>query len=189
MIRINLLDESEIPKGGIETDTVKIVGSGGSEQQFKKILTGMIAGFAGVLLVYVLYYFFSVGGALGDLELEFAANAKKVGELEPKVNEYAALSAELEKLQSVKKEFDAFTSAKIEWARFLNIVSDELPEEVLVKNISTVTKKYKLKRKTDEGLVTELVPAVAAVIQIQVSEEHQGRVNEFRKRLSGEVGS
>jgi Tfp pilus assembly protein PilN len=182
MIRLNLLDESERPKTTQEIGVKPTKLTLGSS----KIQKGIIWGSVGVAVVYVAflgYYFIGVRAPLEKYRARNAENKKTLAQLKPRVQEANEAKKELEEIQKTVEQYDNFVLSKKRWAHILNVLSNELPEEILFERMTISDGNYTMKTKTDSGLVSVDKKCKILKIDIEVPEDHQGKISNYIKRL------
>lgn len=181
MIKLNLLDDAEIQKNLQQAGAAGISVVGAPKKINWFILGPAIAGV--VYLIFILYYLFGIKAPLSELKIEMQDTQTKLTQLKPKAAETQKLENELKNLKVYNGEFENFLVNKQNWAKILNILSDELPEEIIFQNISITDFKYTKKTKTDKGLLTVQIPCQVFKIDIEVPQEFQSKVAAYEKKL------
>ena len=178
MIQLNLLDEKDIPKDELDTPEK---GKKKSKGVNWFVLGPCIGGL--LYILFMVYYFVGVKGPLGDVSDEYRSMQSEFRGLEPKVKEHAELTSDLSKLQLHYAEFVEFRGSKKNWAKVLNILSNELPDEVVFASMNSKKGKIKRKEKTKKGLVTEVKEADILSIELKVPEQYQSKIAVYIKKL------
>lgn len=181
MIKLNLLDDAEIQKNLQQAGAAGISVVGGPKKINWFILGPCIAGV--VYVIFILYYIFGIKAPLSDLKIEMNDSQSKLAQLKPKAAETQKLEKELLNLKTYNEEFEKFLFNKQNWAKILNILSDELPDEIVFQNISISDFKYTRKTKTDKGLLTVQIPCQVFKLDIEVPQEFQSKVAAYEKKL------
>ena len=181
MIKLNLLDDAEIQKNIQQAGAAGIAVAGAPKK-----INWFIAGPSIAALLYVffiLYYIFGIKAPLSEIKTEMQDTQTKLMQLKPKAAETQKLEKELADLKAYNAEFENFLVNKQNWAKILNILSDELPDEIIFQNISISDFKYTKKTKTDKGLLTVQIPCQVLKIDIEVPQEFQSKVASYEKKL------
>lgn len=181
MIKLNLLDDAEIQKNLQQAGAAGISVAGGPKKINWFVLGPCIAGV--VYLIFILYYIFGIKAPLSDIKTEVLDTQAKLTQLKPKAAETQKLEKELNELKKYNFEFEKFLINKQNWAKILNLLSDELPDEILFKSMSITDFKYTKKTKTDKGLLTVQIPCQVLKIDIEVPQEFQSKVAAYEKKL------
>ena len=183
MIKLNLLDENEIARGmqqagamGTQTSSVP------SAKMPKAFLLAPIV--AGVIYLGLLgYYFLEIKGPLGEIQNEYEECEKKISQLTPKVAEAEKSFKERDSLKKYAGEFENFILEKKNWSRILNILSDELPDEIVFASLNVSESNFSKKTKTDKGLLTVSLPCILLRVDLSVPEEFQSKISAYEKKL------
>jgi hypothetical protein len=141
-----------------------------------------IAGFLWIL--YFGYYWFMIHGPLNAMAEKLAICQKTLDVLTPEVAQNEVLNKKKVVLKAECDEYEKFIHSKKNWARVLNILSDELPDEILFKNLEMSVKPYRMKRKAVGGeLALDFVDCFLVAIEMEIQEEFQAKVNAYMKKI------
>lgn len=183
MIKINLIDAEELEK-------LKQVQKRSSAQSIQitspKVKKGITIGVSVASLFYVmfiLYFVFMVRKPLVDLKKELADTKSAVNQLKPGVEAVNELEKNISEIKKKTSEYDKFIEGRFNLARILNILSNELPDEIIFQQLTFSPKELVVKERTKNGLVTSKTDAMNLSLNISVPEEYQGKVSQYVRKL------
>ncbi|EKD28570.1 MAG: hypothetical protein ACD_79C00274G0003 [uncultured bacterium] len=177
MIKLNLLDEAAL---------AQISGGRSSRKPLTKVQKGLVIGgssFGAIYLIILIYYFIGIKGPLKELSNQMQENQGTLTKLTPIVTEVQNVETELEKLKKISSQFDLFVNQKKNWSQILNILSDEIPDEMIFTSLKIGKGDFEIKKKTKTGLVKEKVPSIILTIGVEVTEDQQSKVSVYIKNL------
>ncbi|MBN2143031.1 MAG: hypothetical protein JW774_00250 [Candidatus Aureabacteria bacterium] len=181
IVKLNLLDESEIPK---ETSSEMVsVEAVVTHAGGKNWLIMGPAILAGIFLCYAFYYFFFVKMPLNKIRNEITVNENILSELKPQVAEAEEAAKKLDIIKNHVKEFEIFIHSKKSWSKILNVLSDEVPDEIIFTRITLSSGTYRKKNKTDAGLLTTKLESDILKIDMEVPEAAQNVIPVYLKKL------
>jgi Tfp pilus assembly protein PilN len=184
MIRINLLDESKMSIQLNEASSSDEKTTSLQAPWFKSwlILGSSIAGFLWIL--YFGYYWFMIRSPLNTIVEELAIHQKTLDILKPEVAENEVLGKKKEEVKAECDEYEKFINSKKNWARVLNVLSDELPEEIVFKKLEVFVKPYQMKHRTaGGGLALDFVDCFVVEIEMEIREEFQAKVSAYMRKI------
>ncbi len=184
MIRVNLLDETQIVKAFHQNPELDEQTIQWSLPWFKNwiILGPLIAGF--LLVLYLGYYRVAIHAPLNKVLENLAANQKVLDTLKPQIIENEALSKEWTIIKKEFDEYEKFLNTKKNWARVLNILSDELFDEIVFKKLEVTSRPYQKKRKTPGGgLVLDSIDCVVIGVEMDIPEDFQAKMSLYMKKI------
>ena len=181
MIKLNLMDEAEIARNLQQSGGFSVSSNSASKRPNWFVMGPAIA--AVLYLCFLGYYFVAIKGPLSEMVVEVQDCDKKLATLKPKAAETREIQKKLEDIKKVATEFEKFLNSKKNWAKVLNVLSDELPEEVVFEGLAISDGTYSKKVKSDKGLSTANLKCDILKVDISVSAEAQAKVSSYEKKL------